>query len=97
MKKIKFDPFKNLKLDAYEQEIEDSFDRAEAVPLSSQRKKELKTSAAYTLELLKKKKNINIRIQEITLRKLKEKAVEEGLPYQTLIGSVLHKYVHGTL
>lgn len=49
------------------------------------------------LALLKKNKNINIRLQEATLNKLKAKAAEEGLPYQTLIGSVLHKYVNGTL
>lgn len=94
---MKKNPFKNLKLDAYEQEIEDSFEKVEWVPLSDQQKKELQASARYTLELLKKKKNINIRIQEITLRKLKAKAAAEGLPYQTLVGSILHKYAHGTL
>ncbi len=92
-------PFKNLKLDAYEQEIEDALEKGELVSVlnQSQRKKELRASARYTLELLKKKKNINIRIQEATLRKLKAKAAVEGLPYQTLIGSILHKYAHGTL
>jgi predicted DNA binding CopG/RHH family protein len=97
MKKIKFDPFKNLKLDAYEQEIEDSLKKGEWVPVSDQQKKALQASARYTLDLLKKKKNINIRIQEMTLRRLKEKAAAEGLPYQTLVGSILHKYAHGTL
>lgn len=92
-------PFKNLQLDAYEQEIEDALGRGEFVPVPNQakRKKELQASARYTLALLKKNKNINIRLPEMTLNKLKFKANHEGLPYQTLIGSILHKYVNGTL
>lgn len=96
---MKHDPFKNLKLDDYEQEVEDAIGRSELkiVPISAKRRKELAASARYTLELLKKNKNINIRLQEMTLNKLKAKAAQEGLPYQTLIGSILHKYVNGTL
>lgn len=95
---MKKNPFKNLKLDAYEQEIEDALGRGEIVPMPNQakRKKELQASARYTLTLLKKNKNINIRLPEETLNKLKYKANREGLPYQTLIGSILHKYVSGT-
>lgn len=96
---MKRNPFKHLKLDAYEQEIEDALGRGEFVPIPNQakRKKDLQASARYTLKLLKKNKNINIRLPEATLNKLKEKASHEGLPYQTLIGSILHKYVSGTL
>ena len=43
---------------------------------------------------LHKNKNINIRISEKTLHKLKAKAIEEGIPYQTLASSILHKYVN---
>lgn len=96
---MKKNPFKNVKLDAYEQEIEDALGRGEfvSVPNQAKRKKELQASARYTLALLKKNKNINIRLPEGTLNKLKSKANHEGLPYQTLIGSILHKYVSGTL
>lgn len=96
---MKKNPFKNLKLDAYEQEIEDAIGRSEFVPVPNQakRKKELQASARYTLGLLKKNKNINIRVSEETLNKIKIRANHEGLPYQTLIGSILHKYVNGTL
>lgn len=44
---------------------------------------------------LNKSKNMNIRVSLKTLLKLKSKASEEGIPYQTLAGSVLHKYVTG--
>jgi len=46
---------------------------------------------------LKKNKNINIRITENDLSSIKMKAAREGMPYQTLIGSLLHKYASGYL
>lgn len=90
---------KNVKLDAYEREIEDALERGEfkSVPNLAKRKREFQAAARYTLKLLRKNKNINIRLPEGTLTKLKAKANREGLPYQTLIGSILHKYVSGTL
>jgi len=45
----------------------------------------------------KKNKRVNIRMSEIDLELLREKALIEGLPYQTLMSSVLHKYVTGRL
>jgi len=48
-------------------------------------------------ETMKKKRNINIRISENDLESIKLRAVREGLPYQTLIGSLIHKYAAGTL
>ncbi len=44
-----------------------------------------------------KRKAINIEILESDLEKLKTKALEEGIPYQTLLNSLLHKYVTGQL
>ena len=45
----------------------------------------------------KKDKRVNIRISELDLELLQERALIEGLPYQTLMSSVLHKYVTGRL
>lgn len=45
---------------------------------------------------LEKAKNINIRVSEKILSKLKARAVEEGLPYQTLAASVLHRFANGS-
>ena len=51
----------------------------------------------YARESLKKDKRINIRISSRDLQGLQRLAVNEGMPYQTLIASVLHKYVTGRL
>ena len=48
--------------------------------------------AANTLRAMRKNKRINIRISEYDLALIREKAMKEGLPYQTLIASILHKY-----
>ena len=62
--------------------------------LTSSRKKYL----AETAEIASKKdKRINIRISSRDLDALQRRALEEGLPYQTLVASVLHKYVSGSL
>jgi predicted DNA binding CopG/RHH family protein len=49
------------------------------------------------LEKSRKTKNINIRISEYDLAKLRERSDEEGIPYQTLVSSILHKYVSDRL
>jgi predicted DNA binding CopG/RHH family protein len=46
---------------------------------------------------IKKDKRMNIRISERDLKNLKIKAMEEGLPYQTLVTMILHKYISGRL
>ena len=48
-------------------------------------------------QTLKKDRRVNIRISQVDLKDLQIRAFEEGLPYQTLISSVLHKYVTGSL
>jgi len=55
-------------------------------------KEELKQVAKNSLS---KTRNVNLRISEKTLYKLKSKAIEEGIPYQTLASSVLHKFANG--
>lgn len=57
-------------------------------PDFEKRKKELQQIAKHTLN---KTRNINIRLSERDLYKLKAKAIEEGIPYQTLASSILHK------
>jgi predicted DNA binding CopG/RHH family protein len=50
---------------------------------------------AYARATLRKDKRVNIRISEKDLRDLQKHAVRQGIPYQTLISSVLHKYISG--
>jgi predicted DNA binding CopG/RHH family protein len=46
---------------------------------------------------VRKDKRVNIRMSEKDLVRFQKKAMQEGLPYQTLISSVLHKYINGSL
>ena len=79
-----------------EREILDSFERGEWVPVKdlSRRKREL---IRYARNTLKKDKRLNIRISERDLNELQKKAVSEGLPYQTFVSSIIHKFVNGKL
>ncbi len=52
---------------------------------------------SYAKNTLKKDKRINIRISSRDLEVIQRKAIKEGLPYQSLVSSVLHKYVSGQL
>jgi predicted DNA binding CopG/RHH family protein len=84
------------KLTKEEKEILDSFEKNEWVPVTNlpKRKKEL---MAYARNTLRKDKRLNIRISERDLLELQRKAVIEGLPYQTYITSIIHKFINGVL
>jgi predicted DNA binding CopG/RHH family protein len=58
---------------------------------------EKKRYEAYARETLKKNRRVNIRISEHDLKALQLKAMEEGVPYQTFISSVLHKVADGRI
>jgi predicted DNA binding CopG/RHH family protein len=58
---------------------------------------ELKKHQTYAEATFRKDKRVNIRISSRDLNLLKRRALSEGIPYQTLIASVLHKYVDGQL
>jgi predicted DNA binding CopG/RHH family protein len=46
---------------------------------------------------LNKRKSINLRLLENDLEKIKTEAIKDGIPYQTLIGSIIHKYLNNEL
>ncbi len=52
---------------------------------------------AYARAAFRKDRRVNIRISEKDLIELQKRALREGIPYQTLIASILHKYVTGAL
>jgi len=84
------------KLNRKEREIRESVERGEweSIPgIESERKRFQK----YAEATLKKDRRINIRISNKDLLAIQKRAVEEGIPYQTLISSLLHKYVSGRL
>ena len=65
-----------------------------SVPNLSAEKSEIIES---TKQSFSKGLRVNVRITDFDLNKLKAKAIEEGMPYQTLIGSILHQYATGKL
>ncbi len=79
-----------------DKEILDSYDRDEWVP-SPRRDEELKKYQDYARATFRKDRRVNIRISGKDLEALQKKALREGIPYQTLIASILHKYVSGSL
>jgi predicted DNA binding CopG/RHH family protein len=79
-----------------EQEILASFERGEWKPVRNQKGEIARLRAAAEATLLKNKR-VNIRISSRDLEGLQAKAAEEGVPYQTLMASVLHKFVSGRL
>ena len=84
------------KLTKEEKEILDSFEKDAWVPVTNltKRKKEL---MAYARNTLRKDKRLNIRISERDLLELQKRAVHEGLPYQTYVSSIIHKFINGNL
>jgi predicted DNA binding CopG/RHH family protein len=85
-----------FKLDKEEQELSDAFDRGEFKSVRNVKNEKAKARKAAS-NYLKKAARINIRISESDLDQIKQKAAYEGLPYQTLIASILHKYAAGHL
>jgi predicted DNA binding CopG/RHH family protein len=81
---------------SYEKEILESYEKGEWESLEDFKEKKAEY-AEYAAATFKKDKRINIRISENDLTGLKIRAREEGIPYQTLVSSVLHKYVSGRL
>ena len=60
-------------------------------------KKESQKWQLIARETLKKDRRINIRMTEHDFESIQRKAIQEGLPYQTLISSLIHKYITGKI
>jgi len=73
--------------DDEERKLITAYERGEFKPVKDQKKAKHRQKDA----------RINIRLSTADLEMLKQRAVEEGLPYQTLIASLLHKYVSGSV
>lgn len=79
-----------------EREILASFERGEWKPVRNQKREIVRFRKAAEATLLKNRR-VNIRISARDLEGLQARAAEEGVPYQTLMSSVLHKFVSGRL
>ncbi len=85
-----------MKLDAEERKILESVGRGEWRPVKGAERARGRY-AGYARATFRKDRRVNIRISSKDLEAIQKRAVEEGLPYQTLISSLLHKYASGRL
>jgi len=84
------------KLDAEEKEILEAFE-AGKLKRSKNSKQQIKQHMEVAGVTFKKDARINIRLSSRDLRSLQAKALMEGMPYQTLVSSILHKFIDGQL
>jgi predicted DNA binding CopG/RHH family protein len=82
--------------DDEEKEILAAFEAGELQPIQSDPEL-LELHRRYARYTLAKDKRINIRLSAGDLEAIKIRAIEEGIPYQTLMGSILHKFAAGRL
>ncbi|WNV03246.1 antitoxin [Candidatus Methylospira mobilis] len=83
-------------LDAFEEDILVAYEKGELKSVSPSKANLAKFKAAATATFIKDRR-INIRLSPPDLMDIQARALEEGIPYQTFIASVLHKYVSGRL
>ncbi len=94
MKKINkkaFDP-----IDKEERDLMESIEHDEWRPVKNI-KQEKENAMAAARNTLKKDKRINLRLTQKDYHQIQIKSIEEGIPYQTLISSIIHKYLNGSL
>lgn len=83
------------KVDAYEREVLAAFDKENLKSVATKTEIEKFREAARATAV--KDRRVNIRLSSIDLSDIQVKALEQGMPYQTLIANVLHKFVSGRL
>lgn len=86
---------KNVKLSKEEKQLLKAVEAGEFESVLTKKRRDELVSAAK--DTVRKDKRINIRISNRDLKAVQLKASEEGVPYQTLVSSVIHKYISGSL
>lgn len=87
---------KKYRLDKEEKEILNAIEN-DQWELVKPKRVELDHYAEIARNTFRKDQRMNIRISKADLVRIKAKAAEEGIPYQTLVASIIHKYASGTL
>ena len=87
---------KKMYLDDEERDLVESIERGEWKSVKNL-KAEIQKHQEYARNTLRKDKRVNIRISSRDLESLQSRAVEDGIPYQTLMSSVLHRFAAGRL
>lgn len=87
---------KNAKLARDERALSDSLEAGEWSSVARS-KSEIRKHVQYAGNTLKKDKRVNIRISSRDLEQIQTIALRDGIPYQTLMSSILHRFVSGRL
>lgn len=87
---------KYFELDNYEKKLLKDYDTRK-IKSNPNLQREIKRLQAYARATLDKNKNVNLRISEKDLLKIKARAAEKGIPYQTLLASLIHQYSSGQI
>jgi predicted DNA binding CopG/RHH family protein len=85
-----------MKFDSEEKTIIDAFEKGE-MTLSKPSKKEIEAIKATARKTITKDKRITIRLYDHDYKGIQKKALEMGIPYQTLISGIIHRYIEGDL
>ena len=83
-------------LNAEEREILEHFERGE-LTAASEAQREMETAQLAARNTFNKTRRVNLRVTERDFNLAHSRAREEGIPYQTLLSSVIHKYLSGRL
>lgn len=87
---------RNIQLDDEEKEVLHAFESGK-YKIANNAKEQIVKAKAAAKNSLRKDKHVNLRLSSIDLEHIKQRAAHEGLPYQTLMASILHKYAAGHL
>ena len=85
-----------MKFDKEEKDILEAYESGKMI-LSTPSKKEIERIKAMAKNTFKKDKRITIRIYDHDYKGIQKKAMEMGIPYQTLISGIIHRYIEGEL
>ena len=85
-----------MKLDKEEKGILDAYEKGK-LKTSTPLKNEIAEVKANAANTLRKDRRVTIRLYDHDLKGIQKKALEKGMPYQTLISSMIHQYVEGDL
>jgi predicted DNA binding CopG/RHH family protein len=85
-----------MKYDNEETKILEVLERGE-MELVSPSKKEIEAIKATAVKTFKKEKRVTLRLYDHDLKGIQKKAMEMGIPYQTLISGIIHRYIEGDL
>jgi len=85
-----------MKLDKEEREILDAYDNGK-LTLTPPSKKERNKIQSMAEQTFRKDRRVTIRLYDHDLKGVQKKAMEKGMPYQTLISAMIHQYVEGDL